>query len=194
VEVNPTNGSVDATGYNFIGDDVLSNYPLGTGDQEGVDPQLGALQNNGGDLDTIAPLPGSPVVGAGSPAAFGEEGACQDEDARDVRRDPEATGGCDVGAVEVTDCGDGEDNDSDGNADLDDEGCSSKTDVSEAPDCSDGIDNDKDGKVDYPDDDGCPDANYSTEDSAVGCGCGNSGLFPAALTWLLLRRRRARLS
>ena len=58
------------------------------------------------------------------------------------------------------DCGDGLDNDNDGQSDFpNDGGCASISDTLEAPNpaCSDGIDNDGDGLTDFPADPGCRD-------------------------------------
>jgi hypothetical protein len=71
----------------------------------GVDPKLGALANNGGPTRTKSPLPGSPALDAGHPAAPGGPGTCLSTDQRGVAR-PQASifGGiarCDMGAVEV---------------------------------------------------------------------------------------------
>ena len=58
-------------------------------------------------------------------------------------------------------CGDGIDNDSDGQADYpNDPGCAGvgdrdETDPMVIPMCSDGVDNDRDGRIDYPEDRGC---------------------------------------
>lgn len=71
----------------------------------GVDPMLGPLADNGGPTRTKSPLPGSPVLDAGNPAAPGGPGTCLATDQRGVAR-PQASndGGvvrCDMGAVEV---------------------------------------------------------------------------------------------
>lgn len=54
-------------------------------------------------------------------------------------------------AVDGPHCGDGVDNDGDGNIDLGDSGCGSSGDLSERPECDDGIDNDLDGTTDLSD-------------------------------------------
>lgn len=67
-------------------------------------------------------------------------------------------------------CQDGIDNDADGKVDYpNDPGCSSPTDVTEAPNpaCSDGLDNDGDGLVDYPNDPGCS----GVRDDSEGVAC-----------------------
>jgi hypothetical protein len=71
----PTNPDVDGNftddGHNFIGDGTGSDFINGVnGDQVGdsvnpLDPMLGPLQENGGNIDTELPLAGSPVIDAG---------------------------------------------------------------------------------------------------------------------------------
>jgi hypothetical protein len=63
-----------------------------------MDPQLGALQDNGGPVDTIAPLPGSPALDQVPPDGSG----CPATDARGVPRPSPAGGMCDIGAVEIS--------------------------------------------------------------------------------------------
>ena len=46
--------------------DIGGSYTNSGGNFIGGSPDLGSLQNNGGSTDTIAPLPGSPVLGAGN--------------------------------------------------------------------------------------------------------------------------------
>ena len=71
-----------------------------------VDPLLGPLAANGGPTETHAPLPGSPTIDAGNPAAPGSGGdACPVDDQRGSPR-PQASA-CDIGAVEAVVCGDG---------------------------------------------------------------------------------------
>ena len=73
-----------------------------TGDQMDVaDPLLGALAFNGGPTATLAPLPASPAIDHGSPAAPGSgSGACA---ATDQRHGLRPLGGrCDAGAVEAS--------------------------------------------------------------------------------------------
>lgn len=72
-------------------------------------------------------------------------------------------------------CADGRDNDGDGLADLDDEGCFDPEDDSEQPACSDGLDNDGDGPVDYPADAGCVSATGRFEDPQCQDGVDNDG-------------------
>jgi hypothetical protein len=74
---------------------IASGGDLG-GNQYHVDPRLGPLQNNGGPTATMAPLPGSPAIGAGVNAAV-PAGVTTDQ--RGFKRIVGAT--VDVGAVEV---------------------------------------------------------------------------------------------
>ncbi|HEX6289555.1 MAG TPA: family 16 glycosylhydrolase [Herpetosiphonaceae bacterium] len=64
----------------------------GTGDRAGVDPQLGALADNGGPTLTHALLSGSPALDAADPAA------CPPTDQRGTPRPQGAA--CDIGAFE----------------------------------------------------------------------------------------------
>jgi hypothetical protein len=86
----------DATGCTFggLGDTA-------TGYLTGVDPLLGPLASNGGTTQTMALLPGSPVVNAGNPAApTGSGGTCEVSDQRNLPRSS-AVLPCDLGAFEV---------------------------------------------------------------------------------------------
>ncbi len=73
--------SLDQCGFHAPGDHVNTN------------PMLGALQPNGGPVQTIAPLPGSPAIEGG------QNSGCPGTDARGVLRP--AGPACDVGAFEV---------------------------------------------------------------------------------------------
>ncbi len=71
-----------------------------------------------------------------------------------------AAGQYELRVYRAPDCGDGIDNDGDGQVDIDDVGCESPEDIDEAnpevaPACQDGEDNDEDGRTDYPVDPGC---------------------------------------
>jgi parallel beta-helix repeat protein len=70
-----------------------------SGDQQGVDPLLGPLADNGGDAATHALLPGSPAIDTGDGAQ------CPNTDARGVARPYDGDGNappvCDIGAVEA---------------------------------------------------------------------------------------------
>ena len=86
----------NATGCTFGGTGDTA-----TGYQTGVDPLLGPLASNGGTLQTMALLVGSPAVNAGNPAApAGTGGTCE---VVDQRISPRRTGvlPCDLGALEV---------------------------------------------------------------------------------------------
>ena len=68
-------------------------------DQTNINPQIGALGNNGGDTLTHALLPGSPAIDAG------EDVGCPTTDQRGVARpqdgDGDMTAVCDIGAYEL---------------------------------------------------------------------------------------------
>jgi hypothetical protein len=70
-------GTVASSDHDLIGDGSGSSGfgASGSGDQVGtsaapINPGLGPLQNNGGPTFTMALLPGSPALGAGSSAVF----------------------------------------------------------------------------------------------------------------------------
>jgi hypothetical protein len=67
--------------------------------------------------------------------------------------------------IHATECGDGEDNDGDGLADLADPACDDAFSLSESP-CADGRDNDGDGRLDFPSDPGCASATDDSERDA----------------------------
>jgi hypothetical protein len=77
-------------GYNFS-DDVTCGLAA-AGDQEGVDPMLGPLADNGGPTLTHLPQAGSPLVDGGGPS-------CPAQDQRGLVRPQDAA--CDSGAVEA---------------------------------------------------------------------------------------------
>ncbi len=67
-------GAFNSGGYNLIGNGDFSSGFTATGDRVGttaapINPQLGALQNNGGPTDTMALLSGSPAINNGDPSA-----------------------------------------------------------------------------------------------------------------------------
>jgi hypothetical protein len=91
---------------------------------------------------------------------------------------PACGGGSDNSDQHKPLCGDGIDNDGDGQIDFpDDIGCTSLTDESEdsfpSPQCMDGRDNDGDGKIDFPEDPGCflAQADSETDDCPDGPNC-----------------------
>jgi hypothetical protein len=63
------------------------------GSKQGTDPQLGALADNGGPVDTRLPAPGGPAFDTGGATS------CPAADARGIVR-PQAAA-CDIGAVEL---------------------------------------------------------------------------------------------
>src|SRR5690606_1643530 len=114
---------------------------------EPVDALLGPLHDMHGATPYHPPLPGSPAVDA-IPIADCAAGPPFATDQRGVLR-PRGPG-CDIGAVEITACENGLDDDGDGSPDYPaDPGCRSATSTKESPQCSDGRDNDGDGKVDW---------------------------------------------
>jgi hypothetical protein len=88
-----------SNGFNFSDD--ASCGLTGAGDtQNGGDPGLGALADNGGPTQTRLPLPGSPLVDAIPPDSCQADGAAGiTTDQRSLPRP--ALNGCDIGAVEV---------------------------------------------------------------------------------------------
>jgi predicted outer membrane repeat protein len=73
IDSNPAGSyNTSLSAYNIIGDGDSFNLTNGVnGNQVGtranpIDPLLGPLQDNGGPTQTMAPLPGSPALGAGS--------------------------------------------------------------------------------------------------------------------------------
>ena len=93
-------GSITSNGYN-LSSDTTCNFS-GPGDLNNIDPQLGPLQDNGGNTPTMALPSGSPAVDAGNPnGCRDEKGNLLKTDQRgQPRPDKEDTGGCDVGAYE----------------------------------------------------------------------------------------------
>jgi hypothetical protein len=100
-------GSITSAGFNLASDTSCA-FASG-GDQQGVDPQLAALGDNGGPTLTRAPACGSPAIDQGSGAASGVHPAVtSDQRGEDRPVDlaaANATGGdgSDVGAVERQD-------------------------------------------------------------------------------------------
>lgn len=85
-----------------LGHNMSSDFTCGlsqTGDQQGVDPLLGPLADNGGFVLTHALLPNSPAIDAG------DDAQCPPLDARGIIRpydgDGDSLATCDIGAVEA---------------------------------------------------------------------------------------------
>ncbi|MEM6648460.1 MAG: choice-of-anchor Q domain-containing protein, partial [Bacteroidota bacterium] len=99
--INAPSGGVTSQGYNLC-NDTCGGFFTATGDQINTDPLVGGLQDNGGPTQTHAPLENSSAVDAGNCAAASTD---QRGDARPVSLDnatyPDATNGCDIGAVEI---------------------------------------------------------------------------------------------
>src|SRR5207245_1306438 len=100
-------GSFTSEGFNLIGNGSGGSGFTATGDQVGtssnaLDPKLGPLADHGGPSFTMAPLPGSPSLDAGS-----RFGATTDQRGLprpvDLIATPNASGGdgSDIGAYEV---------------------------------------------------------------------------------------------
>ena len=86
-------------GYNLVGDASCTISGDLTGNLTGVDPLLGALQDNGGPAFTHLLSAASPALDGGNPAIPGSGGnACPAVDGRGLPRNILA---CDIGAVEV---------------------------------------------------------------------------------------------
>lgn len=89
-----SNGVITSNGYNLVGDTGCASLFNGVGDQNGVDPQLQALGNNGGTTQTMALPAGSPALDAGNCS-----GQTVTTDQRGTSR-PQGTG-CDIGSFEA---------------------------------------------------------------------------------------------
>jgi RHS repeat-associated protein/CSLREA domain-containing protein len=88
-------GAIQSLGHNIIGDNTGCTVTATTGDQFGtstspINPQLGLLQDNGGNTQTHALLSGSPAINAG------DNVGCPATDQRGTSRDAS----CDMGAYE----------------------------------------------------------------------------------------------
>ena len=91
-------GGVTSLGYN-LSDDATCAF-TGAGDIQSIDPQLGALADNGGGTQTHALLVGSPAVDSGA------NSGCPSTDQRGAIRpfdgDNDGTATCDIGAYELS--------------------------------------------------------------------------------------------
>ncbi|RIL06855.1 MAG: hypothetical protein DCC71_05145 [Proteobacteria bacterium] len=158
-----------------------------------LDPLLAPLAATSGPTPYHPLLPGSPALDA-VPALDCAPAPPFPRDQRGVAR-PQ-NGACDVGAVEVTACQNGLDDDGDGAADFAaDPGCRSAASTLENPRCDDGLDNDGDGGIDWDGGapGGTPDADcaaaWAGQESPSTCGIGAELL---ALAPLLRRSLRVR--
>jgi CSLREA domain-containing protein len=90
-------GHVESSGGNIADDSTC--HLNGSHDRNNLDPQLGALQNNGGPTHTQVPKSGSPAID------HGLNGPCPSVDQRGIKRPQDGNGDkkaiCDVGSVEV---------------------------------------------------------------------------------------------
>ena len=88
-------GTVGSLGYNVSSDTTCAFS--GPGEEKNIDPNLGALQNNGGPTQTMALPTGSPAINAGNP------NGCTDGSGNRLQTDQRgsarpSTGPCDIGA------------------------------------------------------------------------------------------------
>ncbi|HJT82802.1 MAG TPA: Ig-like domain-containing protein, partial [Chthoniobacterales bacterium] len=95
------NGVILSLGFNVVGNvQFVGSWGTAPGDILNVDPQLSPLGNYGGFTPTMVPLPGSPVIGAGSPAlAVDADGYPLLTDQRGLART--INGSVDIGAVQA---------------------------------------------------------------------------------------------
>jgi CSLREA domain-containing protein len=91
--VNCSFGRSAALGSGYDLSDDTTCRLAGTGDQQGADPLLGPLADNGGPTPTRLPATGSPAIDRGAPSG------CPATDQRGTTR-PQGSA-CDIGAVEV---------------------------------------------------------------------------------------------
>jgi cysteine-rich repeat protein len=103
-------GAFTSEGYNIVGDATCN--AVDPTDHPNTDPQLGPLADNGGPGLTFLPRSGSPAIDGGDPAG------CTDADGQPLTKDQrgltrptdgnsDGTAVCDIGALEVSFCGDG---------------------------------------------------------------------------------------
>jgi uncharacterized repeat protein (TIGR01451 family) len=108
---NNTGGDCDPRQFNSAGHNLSSDTScgfstFGTGDQQGIDPLLAPLADNGGPTRTRRLLPGSPAIDTANSSSTGSN-ACPSTDQRGrprPRDGDEASGPrCDKGAFELQD-------------------------------------------------------------------------------------------
>jgi len=85
-------GNLISLGYNLSSDGSCSTVFNVTGDLNSTDPKLSTLADNGGDVETVALLAGSPAIDTGTNTG------CPATDARGTTRPQNGT--CDIGAYE----------------------------------------------------------------------------------------------
>ena len=95
-------GAIISDGNN-ISSDTSCGFTSST-DMQNTDPLLGALGNYGGLTETMALLPGSPAIDAGSNAACGSPYVSEDQRGwtRPIDADLDGSAICDIGAFEKT--------------------------------------------------------------------------------------------
>ena len=93
------NGNLSSNGFNLIGN-TSGSGGFDPSDLQNINPNLGALTDNGGPTETRALLPGSPAINAGT------NSGAPNTDQRGVSRPMGGT--TDIGAFEVSFCGTGE--------------------------------------------------------------------------------------
>jgi hypothetical protein len=92
-------GTITSHGYNLIQKPSCT-FAIQSTDLLNVDPMLGPLQNNGGPTLTHAPLPGSPVIDAGSSLSRVAPASDQRGTTRPLDGNRDGVVRYDIGAVE----------------------------------------------------------------------------------------------